>query len=76
MILKTSGMFVLDTCKIIPFRQLDIYENHVSASTSNFLVDGIKESYGVGNLAPRCTDFGVRNTGDSMEPNYHDEEIA
>lgn len=75
-ILKASGMFAPETCKIIPFRYLDVYEDRVSAGVGNFLVDGTKESYNVGNLAPKTADFGVRISGDSMEPHFHDGEIA
>lgn len=75
-ILKASGMFAPESCKIIPFRYLDVYEDRVSAGTGNFLVDGAKESYNVGNLAPKNADFGVRISGDNMEPHFHNGEIA
>lgn len=75
-ILKASGLFRADTQKVIPFRMLDIYEDCVSAGTGNFLTDAPKESYEAGDLAPECTDFGVKISGDSMEPDYHDGEIA
>ena len=58
-------MYEKQTAKIIPFRSIDIFENAVSAGTGNFLVDGPKE-----------TTFGVRISGDSMEPEFHDGQIA
>ena len=75
-ILKASGLFAPDKCDIIPFRYMDIYEDRVSAGVGNFLLDGMKESYNVGNLAPKNADFGVRISGDSMEPHFHNGEIA
>lgn len=42
----------------------------------NFLTDAPKESYEVGDLAPDNVDFGVRISGDSMEPEYYNGEIA
>lgn len=75
-ILKASGLFKPRRCRIIPFRQLDIYQDCVSAETGNFLTDSLKESYDVGNLAPENADFGVRISGDSMEPEYYHGEIA
>ena len=35
-----------------------------------------KETYDVGHLAPEQTDFGVRISGDSMEPLYHTGDVA
>ena len=36
----------------------------------------VKETYDVGHLAPEQTDFGVRISGDSMEPLYHTGDVA
>ena len=55
---------------------MDIFGDAVSAGTGNFLTDAPKESYEVGDLAPDNADFGVRISGDSMEPEYHNGEIA
>lgn len=38
--------------------------------------DSVKESYNVGHLAPEKTDFGIRISGDSMEPMYHTGDVA
>lgn len=79
-ILRASGLFESEDSKIIPYRKkeifLDVFDNAVSAGTGNFLTDSPKESYEVGNLAPDNADFGVRISGDSMEPEYHNGEIA
>ncbi len=57
------------TAKIIPFRCIDIFENAVSAGTGNFLVDGPKETVRIDeSILPEDTTFGVRISGDSMEP--------
>ena len=78
-ILRASGLFE-PVSNIIPFRKKeifkDIFDAAVSAGTGNFLTDAPKESYEVGDLAPHSADFGVRIAGDSMEPEYHDGEIA
>ena len=75
-LLNASGLFRSDSQKILPFRPVDIYESRVSAGTGNFLTDGLRETYDVGSLAPEHTDFGVRISGDSMQPLYDDGEIA
>ena len=78
-ILRASGLFE-PVSNIIPFRKkeifMDIFGDAVSAGTGNFLTDAPKESYDVGDLAPDSADFGVRISGDSMEPEYHNGEIA
>lgn len=79
-ILKASGLFEPVVTNIIPFNKkeifMDIFGDAVSAGTGNFLNDAPKESYEVGSLAPDHADFGVRISGDSMEPDYHNGEIA
>lgn len=73
-------MFEPVVANIIPFRKkeifMDIFGDAVSAGTGNFLTDAPKESYEVGDLAPDNVDFGVRISGDSMEPEYYNGEIA
>ena len=79
-ILKASGLFEPVVANIIPFRKkeifMDIFGDAVSAGTGNFLTDAPKESYEVGDLAPDNADFGVRISGDSMEPEFEDGQIA
>ena len=53
-----------------------LYTSPVSAGTGNYLEDSVKETYDVGHLAPEQTDFGVRISGDSMEPVYHTDDVA
>lgn len=54
-----------------------VYEMPVSAGTGNFLDDGRYEMVSVPeNMLPEGTDFGVRVTGDSMEPMYHSGQIV
>lgn len=61
----------------IPFRSIDIFENAVSAGTGNFLVDGPKETVRIDeSILPEDTTFGVRISGDSMKPEFHDGQIA
>ena len=70
-------MYEKQTAKIIPFRSIDIFENAVSAGTGNFLVDGPKETVCIDeSILPEDTTFGVRISGDSMEPEFHDGQIA
>ena len=64
-LLHASGMYEKQTAKIIPFRSIDIFENAVSETVR------IDES-----ILPEDTTFGVRISGDSMEPEFHDGQIA
>lgn len=77
-LLHDSGKYEKQVCEIIPFtRYIDIYESPVSAGTGNFLVDGPKETVSVdGELLPDNATFGVRISGDSMEPEFMDGQIA
>ena len=76
-ILGITNMYEKQVAKIIPFRSIDIFENAVSAGTGNFLVDGPKETVRIDeSILPEDTTFGVRISGDSMEPEFHDGQIA
>ena len=76
-LLHSSGLYEKQTAKIIPFRSIDIFENAVSAGTGNFLVDGPKETFNINeSILPEGTTFGVRISGDSMEPEFSDGQIA
>ena len=63
-------------CRILGITNM--YEaNAVSAGTGNFLVDGPKETVRIDeSILPEDTTFGVRISGDSMEPEFHDGQIA
>lgn len=76
-LLHLSGKYEKQFAKIIPFRSIDIFENAVSAGTGNFLVDGPKETFSINeSILPDGTTFGVRISGDSMEPEFHNGQIA
>ena len=76
-LLHASGLYEKQTAKIIPFRSIDIFENAVSAGTGNFLVDVPKETFNINeSILPKGTTFGVRISGDSMEPEFSDGQIA
>lgn len=76
-ILRASKMFSPAQAKILPFRHpVEIAWEPVSADTGNYLQDSVRETYDVGHLAPDQTDFGVRISGDSMEPLYHTGDVA
>ncbi len=76
-LLKAAGMFKPKKAHIVEFpsRYMDIYRA-VSAGTGQDLSDALKETYDVRDLAPAEANFAVRISGDSMEPEYHDGEIA
>ena len=68
-LLHASGLYEKQTAKI--------FENAVSAGTGNFLVDGPKETVCIDeSILPEDTTFGVRISGDSMEPEFSDGQIA
>ena len=77
-LLHDSGKYEKQLCKIIPFcRIIDVYENAVSAGTGNFLVDGPKETIQLTkDIIPESATFGVKISGDSMEPDFEDGQIA
>ena len=62
---------------IITVAFFSLFSNAVSAGTGNFLVDGPKETVCIDeSILPEDTTFGVRISGDSMEPEFHDGQIA
>ena len=76
-ILGITNMYEKQVAKIIPFRSIDIFENAVSAGSGNFLVDGPKETVRIDeSILPEDATFGFRISGDSMEPEFHDVQIA
>ena len=51
--------------------------NNASFANIYFLVDGPKETVRIDeSILPEDTTFGVRISGDSMEPEFHDGQIA
>lgn len=77
-LLHESGKYEKQTAQIISImRTIDIYENAVSAGTGNFLTDGPKKTIQIpDNVIPEATSYGVRITGDSMEPEFKNGQIA
>lgn len=77
-LLHASNLYEKHVCEIIPFtRKIDVYENAVSAGTGNFLVDSPKESVEVASDSiPENATFGVKISGDSMEPEFSNGQIA
>ena len=62
--------------KIIPFvRRLPLQLYPVSAGPGNFLLDENYENIPVDDDVPTSADFGVRVSGDSMEPLLHSSQI-
>ena len=76
--LHDSGKYEKQTSKIFPFcRYIEVYDNAVSAGTGNFLVDGPKETIQLTkDIIPESASYGVKISGDSMEPRYHNEELV
>ena len=63
--------------KVIRFVDMPVSYLPVSAGTGNFLDDGNFEMISFPeDKVPEGADFGLRVTGDSMEPVYHDGQIV
>ena len=77
-LLHESGKYEKQTCTVIPFcKYIDVFENAVSAGTGNFLVDGLKETIQLTkDIIPESASYGVKISGDSMEPEFEDGQIA
>lgn len=75
-ILIASGRYQKEE-KVIPFqRKVRFYDLPASAGIGNFLDYSEYEEIQVGQEVPSSTDFGIRISGDSMEPRFHNEQIA
>ena len=77
-LLIQSAKYRKQVATIIPFasRSLRLYTTMVSAGTGNFLDGTDFELIDVGDEVPETADFGVRITGDSMEPKYINHQIV
>jgi len=71
-LLRDSGRYTPKPEKLQPFRSLPLYSLAVSAGTGQFLDGEDYEMVEVGNEVPESANFGVRVSGDSMEPEFHD----
>lgn len=70
-LLKVSGMYNKTAADIIPFRRkLRFYDLPVSAGTGQFLDSDHYQEIEVGDEVSSLADFGVRISGDSMEPQF------
>ena len=74
-LLKASGMYS-SKGEIINMRKLPLYDIAVSAGTGQFLDSDRYELVEVGEEVPLTANFGVRISGDSMEPRFQDGQIV
>ena len=76
-ILVASGRFRVQD-NVIPFvqRSMPVYDLPASAGTGVFLDSSEYEMVPVGSDVPVNANFGVRVSGDSMEPSYHDQQVV
>jgi transcriptional regulator with XRE-family HTH domain len=60
------------TTEVIPFatRRIKLFQTMASAGTGNFIDGDDYEWYEAGDEVPQEADFGVRLSGDSMEPRF------
>lgn len=76
-LLIKSGLYQKPAAKIIPFRQnIRLFDIRVSVGTGNILDGDNYEMIEVGEEVPDNADFGVRITGNSMQPRYVDGQIV
>jgi SOS-response transcriptional repressor LexA len=76
-LLIASGLYQKPTAKIIPFeRSIKLFDEPVSAGPGNFLTGDHYEMITVGNEVPSDADFGVRISGNSMEPRFINGQIV
>lgn len=73
-LLLSSGRYSREKA-LTPLRCLPLQLYPVSAGPGNFLSDENYENIPVSDDVPSCADFGVRVSGDSMEPAFHSDQI-
>lgn len=75
-LLMLSGNYTREKpAVIIPMRDIKLYEMPVSAGPGTFLDSEEYETIQVGREVSEKADFGVRISGDSMEPQYLNKQI-
>ena len=75
-LLVDSGRFQ-NTATVIPFRRtLRLFDIPASAGVGNFLDGENFTEVEVGEEVPATADFGIRITGDSMEPRFVNDQIV
>ena len=76
-LLISCGKYAKKTANVISFtRQIKLFNIPVSAGTGEFLDSDAYEIIDIGNNVPETTDFALRISGNSMEPEYHDRQIV
>jgi SOS-response transcriptional repressor LexA len=72
-----SRQYQKQPATVTPFsRSIKLFGEPVSAGPGNFLTDDCYEMITVGNEVPADADFGVRISGDSMEPRFINGQIV
>ncbi len=77
-LLRDSGRYAVGPKlrELAPTRRLPLYSLAVSAGTGQFLDGEAYEMVEVGAEVPEGSNFGVRVSGDSMEPTFHDGQLV
>lgn len=76
-LLKISGMYAPKRAAIIPFRRnIRLFDIPASAGTGSFLDGDNYTVLEVGEEVPAEADFGIRISGDSMEPQFINGQIV
>ena len=77
-LLRESGRYALRPAEreVLPLRRLPLYSLAVSAGTGQFLDGEDYEMVEVGAEVPEGSNFGVRVSGDSMEPRFHNGQTV
>lgn len=76
-LLILSGKYNKKSATVIPFtRQIKLFDIPVSAGTGQFLDSDAYELIDIGSEVPDSADFGLRISGNSMEPEYIDGQIV
>lgn len=76
-LLKESDKYAKKATTIIPFtRTIRLFDIPASAGTGSFLDGDDYTEIEVGEEVPSATDFGIRISGDSMEPQFINNQIV
>lgn len=72
-----SGKYNKKSATVVPFtRQIKLFDIPVSAGAGRFLDSDAYELIDIGSEVPDSADFGLRISGNSMEPEYIDGQIV
>lgn len=77
-LLRLSGLYDedIEVPVLVEKRSLPVYSLSDALSAGNLLDSGEYELVTVGEETPLSANFGVRMSGDSMEPDFHDGDIV